>query len=36
LTDLTRFVVMRELGLQQALTAHAHFEQVGMRFFRLP
>jgi predicted nucleic acid-binding protein len=35
-TDLTSFVVMRELGLQQALTGDAHFEQVGMGFGRLP
>jgi len=35
-TDLTSFVVMRELGLQHVLTGDAHFEQVGMGFFRLP
>ena len=35
-TDLTSFVVMRELALQHVLTADAHFEQVGMGFFRLP
>jgi predicted nucleic acid-binding protein len=35
-TDLTSFVVMRELGLQHALTGDAHFEQVGMGFVRLP
>jgi predicted nucleic acid-binding protein len=35
-TDLTSFVVMRELGLRHALTAAAHFEQVGMGFVRLP
>jgi predicted nucleic acid-binding protein len=35
-TDLTSFVVMRELGLQHVLTADAHFEQVGMGFARLP
>jgi len=34
-TDLTSFVVMRELGLQHVLTADAHFEQVGMGFIRL-
>jgi predicted nucleic acid-binding protein len=35
-TDLTSFVVMRELELQTALTGDAHFEQVGMGFVRLP
>ena len=35
-TDLTSFVVMRELGLRHALTADAHFEQVGMGFLRVP
>ena len=35
-TDLTSFVVMRELGLRNALTGDAHFEQVGMGFRRLP
>jgi predicted nucleic acid-binding protein len=35
-TDLTSFVVMRELGLHHALTADAHFEQAGMGFSRLP
>ncbi|MGA2326711.1 MAG: hypothetical protein ABSH05_10550 [Bryobacteraceae bacterium] len=35
-TDLTSFVVMRELGLRHALTGHAHFEQVGLGFFKLP
>ena len=35
-TDLTSFVVMRELGLQQVLTADAHFKQVGLGFIPLP
>jgi len=35
-TDLTSFVVMRELELRQVLTGDAHFEQVGMGFVRLP
>jgi len=35
-TDLTSFVVMRELGLKQALTGDAHFEQVGMGLVRQP
>jgi predicted nucleic acid-binding protein len=35
-TDLTSFVVMRELGLQHTLTADPHFEQVGMGLIRLP
>jgi predicted nucleic acid-binding protein len=35
-TDLTSFVVMRELGLRNALTADAHFEHVGLGFSRLP
>ncbi len=35
-TDLTSFVVMRELGLQQVLTGDSHFEQVGLGFIRVP
>ena len=34
--DLTSFVVMRELGLREILTADAHFEHVGMGFVRKP
>ena len=35
-TDLTSFVVMKELGLHRVLTADAHFVQVGMGFERVP
>jgi len=35
-TDLTSFVVMRELGIRHALTADRHFDQAGMAFIRLP
>jgi len=35
-TDLTSFVVMRELRIRQVLTGDAHFEHAGMAFVRLP
>jgi predicted nucleic acid-binding protein len=35
-TDLTSFVVMRELGVKEALTADSHFEQTGLGFVRRP
>jgi predicted nucleic acid-binding protein len=35
-TDLTSFVVMRELGLRHALTSDAHFEHIGLGFRKLP
>jgi len=35
-TDLTSFVVMRELGIRDALTADAHFNQAGFGFRTLP
>jgi predicted nucleic acid-binding protein len=35
-TDLTSFVVMRELGLRRVITANAHFLQARMGFVRIP
>jgi len=35
-TDLTSFVIMRELGLRHVLTGDAHFQQVGLGFVRVP
>lgn len=35
-TDLTSFVVMRELRLRYAITADAHFEYAGLGFVRRP
>lgn len=35
-TDLTSFVIMRELGLHHVVTADMHFERVGMGFKRIP
>ena len=35
-TDLTSFAVMKELGLTQAITGDAHFQQVNLGFKQLP
>lgn len=35
-TDLTSFVVMRDMGLSHVLTDDAHFSQIGMGFRILP
>jgi len=33
--DFTSFVVMKELGVKEALTADRHFEEIGMGFRKL-
>jgi uncharacterized protein len=35
-TDLTSFVVMREVGLSSVMTGDAHFEHAGLGFRRIP
>jgi len=35
-TDLTSMSIMRDLQLEEILTADAHFQQVGLGFRRLP
>jgi predicted nucleic acid-binding protein len=35
-TDLSSFVVMKELGITTAITGDAHFEHAGFGFRRLP
>jgi len=35
-TDLTSFVLMKELGIRRVLTGDAHFEHAGMGFERIP
>jgi len=35
-TDLTSFVVMKELGIRDVLTAHAHFAHAHLGFRRVP
>jgi predicted nucleic acid-binding protein len=35
-TDLSSFVVMKELGITAAITGDAHFEHAGLGFRRLP
>lgn len=35
-TDLTSFVIMRELGVGEVLTDDSHFERVNLGFLRVP
>ena len=35
-TDLTSFVVMKEVGLSRVVTGDAHFEHAGLGFRRIP
>ena len=35
-TDLTSFVVMREMGIRNVITADEHFVKVGLSFERVP